>query len=176
MDLTTAERQSQVREAIVDGRPLVSFCSNDYLGLSQDPRLIEAAQEATARLGTGAGGSRLVGGTTEFHTDLEKAVARWKGAEAALVFNSGYQANVPQLDAEVDRIKTKTQGIALTDLFATMQIYLGSAYVNDFNLFGRTWQVKVQAEKLPLVLPPRDGGILKARFRRAVLGEEADLA
>jgi multidrug efflux pump len=50
---------------------------------------------------------------------------------------SGYQANVPQLDAEVDRVKTKTQGIALTELFNTLQVYLGSAYVNDFNLFGR---------------------------------------
>ena len=59
---------------------------------------------------------------------------------------SGYQANVPQLDAEVDRVKTKTQGIALTELFATMQIYLGSAYVNDFNLFGRTWRVYAQTD------------------------------
>ena len=59
---------------------------------------------------------------------------------------SGYQANVPQLDAEVDRVKTKTQGIALTELFNTLQIYLGSAYVNDFNLFGRTWRVYAQAD------------------------------
>ncbi len=59
---------------------------------------------------------------------------------------SGYQANVPQLDAEVDRVKAKTQGIALTDLFNTLQVYLGSAYVNDFNLFGRTWRVYAQAD------------------------------
>ncbi|MCS6297007.1 MAG: multidrug efflux RND transporter permease subunit [Nitrospira sp.] len=59
---------------------------------------------------------------------------------------SGYQANVPQLDAEVDRVKTKTQGIALTELFNTLQVYLGSAYVNDFNLFGRTWRVYAQAD------------------------------
>ena len=54
---------------------------------------------------------------------------------------TSYQANVPQLDAEVDRVKAKAQGVPLTDLFDTLQIYLGSAYVNDFNLFGRTWQV-----------------------------------
>jgi multidrug efflux pump len=59
---------------------------------------------------------------------------------------SGYQANVPQLDAEVDRVKTKAQGIALTELFSTLQVYLGSAYVNDFNLFGRTWRVYAQAD------------------------------
>ena len=59
---------------------------------------------------------------------------------------SSYQANVPQLDAEVDRVKAKAQGVPLTDLFDTLQTYLGSAYVNDFNLFGRTWQVIAQAD------------------------------
>ncbi|UKE71056.1 multidrug efflux RND transporter permease subunit [Xanthomonas cerealis pv. cerealis] len=57
-----------------------------------------------------------------------------------------YQANVPQLDAEVDRVKAKAQGVALTDLFDTLQTYLGSTYVNDFNQFGRTWQVIAQAD------------------------------
>jgi len=59
---------------------------------------------------------------------------------------SGYRVNVPQLDVEVDRDKVKHEGIVLTDLFQTMQAYLGSVYVNDFNKFGRTYQVKVQAD------------------------------
>jgi len=59
---------------------------------------------------------------------------------------SGYQSNVPQLDVDVDRLKAKTQGVALSDLFETLQVYLGSTYVNDFNLFGRTWRVYAQAE------------------------------
>jgi len=59
---------------------------------------------------------------------------------------SGYQSNVPQLDLEVDRVKAKTQGVPLTDLFDTLQVYLGSSYVNDFNLFGRTWRVYAQAD------------------------------
>src|SRR5262245_9222590 len=59
---------------------------------------------------------------------------------------TSYQANVPQLDAEVDRVKAKAQGVPLTELFDTLQTYLGSAYVNDFNLFGRTWQVIAQAD------------------------------
>ena len=59
---------------------------------------------------------------------------------------SSYQANVPQLDAVVDRDKAKAQGIPLTELFDTLQTYLGSAYVNDFNQFGRTWQVVAQAD------------------------------
>ncbi len=59
---------------------------------------------------------------------------------------STYQANVPQLDAQVDRDKAKAQGVALTDLFGTLQTYLGSSYVNDFNRFGRTWKVYAQAD------------------------------
>jgi hydrophobe/amphiphile efflux-1 (HAE1) family protein len=59
---------------------------------------------------------------------------------------SGYQINVPQLYVDVDREKVKQEGISLTDLFQTMQIYLGSVYANDFNKFGRTYQVIVQAD------------------------------
>jgi hydrophobe/amphiphile efflux-1 (HAE1) family protein len=59
---------------------------------------------------------------------------------------SGYRVNVPQLEVVVDREKVKREGIVLTDLFQTMQAYLGSVYVNDFNQFGRTYQVKVQAD------------------------------
>ncbi|KMQ74366.1 efflux RND transporter permease subunit [Marinobacter subterrani] len=59
---------------------------------------------------------------------------------------SSYQANVPQLDVEVDRLKAKAQGVPLTELFYTLQTYLGSTYVNDFNRFGRTWQVIAQAD------------------------------
>jgi multidrug efflux pump len=57
-----------------------------------------------------------------------------------------YQANVPQLDAQVDRVKAKAQGVPLTELFDTLQTYLGSTYVNDFNRFGRTYQVIAQAD------------------------------
>jgi hydrophobe/amphiphile efflux-1 (HAE1) family protein len=59
---------------------------------------------------------------------------------------SSFRINVPQLEVEVDREKVKREGITLTDLFQTMQVYLGSVYANDFNRFGRTYQVKVQAD------------------------------
>src|SRR6476469_3539709 len=65
--------------------------------------------------------------------------------ELAGVFTS-YRVNVPQLEVVVDREKVKQEGISLTDLFQTMQVYLGSVYANDFNRFGRTYQVKVQAD------------------------------
>ncbi|HNP36070.1 MAG TPA: multidrug efflux RND transporter permease subunit [Woeseiaceae bacterium] len=59
---------------------------------------------------------------------------------------SSYQSNVPQLEVSVDRAQAKAQGVALTDLFETLQVYLGSAYVNDFNRFGRTYRVMAQAD------------------------------
>ncbi len=81
---------------------------------------------------------------------LQNAVQAMQGTVAqtpGMAFPiSSYQANVPQLDAEVDRVKAKAQGVQLTELFDTLQTYLGSAYVNDFNQFGRTWQVIAQAD------------------------------
>ena len=81
---------------------------------------------------------------------LQNAVQSMQGAVAqtpGMAFPiTSYQANVPQLDAEVDRVKAKAQGVQLTELFDTLQTYLGSAYVNDFNQFGRTWQVIAQAD------------------------------
>ncbi|MDT0583687.1 efflux RND transporter permease subunit [Brumicola blandensis] len=74
---------------------------------------------------------------------LQKA---WATPELAGVFSS-YQVNVPQLDVQIDRDKAKMQGVAINDIFRTMQIYLGSLYVNDFNQFGRTYQVNLQAEE-----------------------------
>ncbi len=70
----------------------------------------------------------------------------WATPELAGVFSS-YQVNVPQLDLEVDRTKAKQQGVNLDEIFQTLQVYMGSAYVNDFNQFGRTYQVNVQADE-----------------------------
>jgi multidrug efflux pump len=81
--------------------------------------------------------------------------------ELAGVF-SGYQINVPQLRADVDRVAAKQLGVPITDVFDTMQVYLGSLYVNDFNRFGRTYQVKVQADA-PYRAHAEDVGRLKAR-------------
>ena len=75
---------------------------------------------------------------------------------------SSFDVNVPQIDAHVDREKAKTYGIALSDIFDTMQVYLGSLYANDFNRFGRTYQVNVQAES-SYRLHPEDIVRLKTR-------------
>ncbi|WP_033051134.1 efflux RND transporter permease subunit, partial [Pseudomonas sp. Ant30-3] len=76
-------------------------------------------------------------------TELATAISQEPGFQYPI---SSYQANVPQLDAVVDRTKAKAQGVAVTDLFDTLQVYLGSAYVNDFTRFGRTYRVMAQAD------------------------------
>lgn len=73
---------------------LIDLASNDYLGLSRDPRLIEGAVRAAREWGTGSGGSRLVTGTTELHAALDARLAAFVGARAGLVFSSGYLANL----------------------------------------------------------------------------------
>jgi len=75
-------------------RKVVSFASNDYLGLTTHPVVLEAATEALARWGSGAGGSRLITGSRPVHRELEEALASWKGVEAAVCFPTGYAANL----------------------------------------------------------------------------------
>jgi len=70
----------------------------------------------------------------------------WATPELAGVFSS-YQVNVPQLDLDINRTKAKQQGVSLDQVFQTLQTYMGSTYVNDFNLFGRTYQVTMQADE-----------------------------
>lgn len=77
---------------------------------------------------------------------------------------TSYQINVPQLDVDLDRVKAKQLGVAVTDVFDTMQIYLGSLYVNDFNRFGRVYQVRAQADA-PYRSQPED--ILQLKTRTA---------
>jgi 8-amino-7-oxononanoate synthase len=90
-------------EVMIDGQTLINFGSNDYLGLAGDDRLIQAAIQATQAFGTGATGSRLMSGHKQLHTDLEQAIAKLKGTEAALVFSSGYLANLGTIAALVGK-------------------------------------------------------------------------
>jgi len=102
-------------------------------------------------IGTGAGFSLYVQDRAgRGDGELAGAVAAMSGALAKepgfFPPFSSYQPNVPQLDLSIDRTKAKMQGVSLSDLFETLQVYLGSAYVNDFNRFGRTYQVIAQAD------------------------------
>jgi 8-amino-7-oxononanoate synthase len=85
--------------ASFEGRELLLFCSNDYLGLSRHPRVVRAAEQALKKYGVGAGAARLISGTTDAHVALEKKLARFKGKESALVFATGFLANLGILTA-----------------------------------------------------------------------------
>ena len=80
--------------AVFEGRKILLFCGNDYLGLSRHPRVMAAAHRAIDRFGVGARSARLIAGTTEAHVSLEKMIAKYKNKEAALVFGSGFLANL----------------------------------------------------------------------------------
>ena len=79
---------------MLEGGPVVSFASNDYLGLSAHPAVVAAAQSALTRWGAGSGASRLVTGSRPVHSELERELAAWKGAEAAVCFPTGFAANL----------------------------------------------------------------------------------
>ena len=93
---------AQTALVVIDGRELVNFGSNDYLGLASDERLIEAARAASEREGWGGGASPLVSGRSESHALLEQRLAEFEGTEAALVFPSGFAANAGIVPALVD--------------------------------------------------------------------------
>ena len=94
-----------------DGRTLVDFSSNDYLGLRRHPSLIERAQNWAGRWGAGAGASRLVVGTLDLHRQVEGKIADLKGTEDALIFGSGWQANAAVLPALFDREGLGREGL-----------------------------------------------------------------
>ncbi len=84
---------------LLDGKPVLLLCSNNYLGLADHPRVREAAAEAAMRYGAGSGASRLVSGNMTIHRRLEDQLADFKGAERCLVFGSGYLANTGAISA-----------------------------------------------------------------------------
>ena len=111
-------------------------------------------------------------GYEELYKEVQNVIAKSHNVpELAGLFTS-YQVNVPQVDAAIDRDKAKTHGVAITDIFDTLQVYLGSLYANDFNRFGRTYQVNVQAEQ-QFRLEPEQIGQLKVRNNK---GEMIPLA
>ena len=90
-------------EVVLDGRPVLLLCSNNYLGLADHPRLQRAAADAALSLGTSAGASRLISGSMPIHAELESRLAEFKGTEAALLFGSGYLANTGAIAALAQR-------------------------------------------------------------------------
>ncbi len=96
--LRTSE-ESSAGLITLGGRRLVNFASNDYLGLAHDPRVVEALRDGAKRFGVGAGSAHLLGGHHAAHEQLEHELARWTGRERALLFSTGYMANLGVVSA-----------------------------------------------------------------------------
>jgi 8-amino-7-oxononanoate synthase len=137
----------------VDGRNYVAFCSNDYLGLASHPELIKAAREGAARFGVGAGASHLVLGHSKAHHDLEEALAAFVGLPRALLFSTGYMANIGIVSALVGRGDT---------VFADR---LNHASLNDAALL-----VRAEFTRYPhLDLAVLEGQLAASRARRKLI-------
>ena len=108
-------------EAILDGRRVVMFGSNNYLGLTTHPKVREAASEAISRYGTSMTGSRFVNGSLELHDELEQRIAEFYGRESALVFTTGYQVNL----AVGSALLNSQESVAVIDRRVHASIYDG---------------------------------------------------
>lgn len=93
--------------SVVDGKEVIMLCSNNYLNLSNHPRLIEAARDAAKKYGAGSGSVRAIAGTMKLHIEVEKRLAKFKGTESSLIYQTGFAANaglIPQLAGKGDII------------------------------------------------------------------------
>ena len=88
---------------VVDGKKVLNFCSNNYLGLANHPKLVKAAKEAADKYGVGPGAVRTIAGTMDIHLELEKRLAKFKGVEACISFQSGFTANLATIPALVGK-------------------------------------------------------------------------
>jgi multidrug efflux pump len=140
---------------------------NEKFGSIQDAFVAVFPPPPVQGLGT-IGGFKLYvedrsdSGLSALYDNTQKVLAAGSKSPALAGLFSGYQVNVPQLFADFDREKARSHGVSVSDVFETMQAYLGSVYVNDFNRFGRTFQVTVQADARHR-LTPEDVLALKTR-------------
>ncbi len=88
---------------VVDGKRVLNFCSNNYLGLANHPKLVEAAKDALQKYGVGPGAVRTIAGTMDIHLELEKRLAHFKGVEDCITFQSGFSANTATIPCLVDK-------------------------------------------------------------------------
>jgi multidrug efflux pump len=154
------------KEAALSG-PAIAGALNQQFGSIQEAFVLAVPPPPVMGLGTIGGFKMFVEDRADLGYDaLYQSAQGIMGKSYATpglagVFST-FTVNVPQLDAEIDRVKAKQQGVPLQNLFETMQIYLGSLYVNDFNRFGRTYQVVAQADA-PFRDRPEDITRLKTR-------------
>jgi multidrug efflux pump len=138
------------RAASLSGPAIAAALNQKFSGI-QDAFVLTVPPPAVMGLGTFGGFKLYVEdradlGYDAMYQNLQALIGKGYQTPVLAGVFSTFTVNVPQLDADVDRIKAKTQGVPLQNLFETLQIYLGSLYVNDFNRFGRTYEVIAQAD------------------------------
>jgi 8-amino-7-oxononanoate synthase len=158
--------ENRERTIVYEGQELLNFASNDYLGLCHDARLVAAGCREAQRWGAGSGASRLVTGTTRATVEFEERLASWHGRERALLFNSGYHANIGVLAALASR-----DTVVFTDKLNHASIYDGivlSRCVMKRYRHGDAADLESQLEK--------SGAGRKIIITDAVFSMEGDLA
>jgi 8-amino-7-oxononanoate synthase len=100
---TLKAQSPQGPEMLINGQPYLTFCSNDYLGLANHPKLIESFKQAADEMGVGSGSAHLVNGHSQIHENLEHALAEFTNREAAILFSTGYMANLGVVGALLDK-------------------------------------------------------------------------
>lgn len=138
------------RSPELSGQAIANALNGKYMAI-QDALVLMLTPPPVNGIGTTGGFKLMVEdranlGYAALYQATQKLVGAAYGSQKLTQVFSGYTVNVPQLEADVDREKAKIQGVPLANLFETLQINLGSLYVNDFNRFGRTYQVVAQAE------------------------------
>lgn len=161
-----ALEENQGPVALYQGREVLMLGSNNYLGLTTHPRVREAAIEATKKFGTSMTGSRFLNGTLKLHEELEDNLAKFLGKESALVFTTGYQANLGMLTALINK-----QSVAIVDRFAHASIHDGCRLMD-----GETIKMQhnnpADLEKVLSSLPPDKGVLI---FVDGVYSMEGDI-
>ncbi len=159
--------ENQGPVARYEGREVLMLGSNNYLGLTTHPQVREAAQEAIKKFGTGMTGSRFLNGTLTIHEELEEKLAAFLEKEAALVFTTGYQANLGVLTALINK-----ESVALVDRFAHASVHDGCRLTHGETI---TFQHNdlVDLEKKLQDLPDEIGPLI---FVDGVYSMEGDLA
>jgi len=147
--ITETPQQPQM---IIDGREVISFCSNDYLGLANHPSVVKAFQDTANIFGVGSGAAHLINGHTRNHHELEEALAEFTGRERSLLFSTGYMANLGLIQALVGPGDTvladKLNHASLTDGALLSRARLHRYPHGDMNLLLKRLKEAEAGEKL----------------------------
>jgi len=176
--LESLERDDLLRDELIfdsaaapcvelDGRRILLLSSNDYLDLARDERVIKAAGDALERFGLGSGGSRLTTGSTGLHRELERGLARFKGTEDALVFNTGFAAN-----SGIIPVLCPPGGVVFSDELNHASIIDGCRAAKARTVIYRHNDMRDLAEKVRAA-DPRQGGLIVSD---AVFSMDGDIA